>query len=105
MSYDPKKDPNYDPNATYGDPTNPYAKTNIPSYTGPSAGYQQMFDWISKNLGGPAGLTDVTSGVRGTEQTPFLSRLPWGQEQIGGWLTNQMTGKGAKERADALRKI
>lgn len=105
-SYDPSKDPYYDPTAQYGSETNPYAKTNVPQYqTNPYQ--QQIMDWLNNNMGGPEGWQNTVGQVQDTANNvqPFMSKLPWGQGQIGQWLTNQMSGKGAADRAAKYRGL
>ena len=86
----------YDENGNWVNPS----KKKPPAFIGESENYNQMMDWIINNLGGPEGLQDIVSQAQGAagERVPFMSKLPWGEKQIGEWLTNQITGKGAEER-------
>jgi hypothetical protein len=98
MAYTPP-----DPNAPYGDPDNPVEKWNPPDFESPtqSPEYRRIMEMLMGYLGGPEGWEDIVGEAQGAarERVPFMSRLPWSEGQIGEWLTNQLTGKGAAEKA------
>jgi hypothetical protein len=103
-SYNPNIDPNYDPNANYGSPNNPIENTNFPQWQ--QNPYQtNAWDWMNQNIGGPAGWQNTVSQVQSLAQPgqTMMSQMPWNTGQIGSWLTNQMSGKGAATRANAWK--
>jgi len=113
QSYDPSTNPYVEPDyqkmldlfSQYGGGTPEFsAPTYQPAtYRDPSSTIGGYNDWASRMYGGSQDFNNTLSGVRGIQQTPFLDRLPWNNEQITGYIQNQLTGKGASERADKYK--
>ena len=72
--------------------------TNLPGYVTPDN--QWIYDLIMENYGAGQGIEGILERIRGIEPTPFLERLPFGQEQIGQFIANKLSGKGVSERAE-----
>lgn len=88
----------------YGDENDPLDNTNPPTFGGTNDAYNEIWKMLMEQLGGPEGMEGIVSQAQSAanERLPFLERLPWSSKQIGGWLTNQLTGKGADERGAAF---
>lgn len=79
---------------SYGDEID---NTSPPQYQYPDLA--SIIESITGGMGGPPGMGGVLDRVRNLPDMNFMDQLPWGQEQIGQWMTNKFSGKGAAEKA------
>lgn len=68
---------------------------------------RDQWDWVDQNINGPSGWQTTVNQVQNTANnvTPFASKLPWNDSQIGTWITNNLTGKGAAQRGRAYGRL
>lgn len=103
MAYDPRNDPDWNPGDPYGSATNPAEKVNRPLWQGPSDQYGDFQQQILGMLGGPQGFQGTLQQIQGGAPPSLMNAMPWQRGQIDQFLTNKLSGKGARAQADKFR--